>query len=78
MEQRHTLPQVCEFFPGKLISRSGDINWFPRSPDLTPMDFFLWSYVKYKVYASKLTLLEHLTENIPREMAVIMESISAE
>lgn len=31
---------VRGLFPGKLISKFGDINWPPRSPDLTPMDFF--------------------------------------
>ena len=24
--------------------------WPPRSPDLTPLDFFLWGFVKGKVY----------------------------
>ncbi|GBP69149.1 hypothetical protein EVAR_47424_1 [Eumeta japonica] len=50
-----SLPRVREIFPGKLISRRGDINWPPRSPDLTPMDFFLWSYVKSKVSTNRLS-----------------------
>ena len=29
-------------FPGRLISRFGDVHWPSRSPDLTPVDFFLW------------------------------------
>lgn len=28
-------------FPGHVISKRGDIEWPPRSPDLTPPDFFL-------------------------------------
>ncbi|GFU84287.1 putative DD41D transposase [Trichonephila clavipes] len=30
----------------RLISRFGPVNWPPRSCDLTPLDFFLWGYVK--------------------------------
>ena len=44
-----SLPRVREIFPGKLISRRGDINWPPRSPDLIPIAFFLWGYLKSKV-----------------------------
>jgi hypothetical protein len=29
-------------------------NWPPRSPDLTPCDFFLWGYVKDAVYVPPL------------------------
>ena len=25
------------------MSKSGDLDWPPRSPDLTPPDFFLWN-----------------------------------
>ena len=40
-----------EKFPGRAISQKGDYNWPPRSYDSTPLDFFLWGYVKDKVYA---------------------------
>ncbi|GFW75903.1 long-chain-fatty-acid--CoA ligase 5 [Trichonephila clavipes] len=30
----------------RLISRFGSVNWPPRSWDLTPLDYFLWGYVK--------------------------------
>ena len=33
-------------FPGRLISRFGDIHWPSRSPDLPVLDFFLWGYLK--------------------------------
>nr|CAI5840635.1 unnamed protein product [Callosobruchus analis] len=38
---RHKRP---EHYPGKWIGRGADapIQWPPRSPDLTPCDFFLW------------------------------------
>lgn len=69
-----SLPRVREIFPGKLISRRGDINWPPRSPDLTPMDFFLWGYLKSKVYVNKPTSLALLKQNIRHEMEAITES----
>ncbi|PNF19786.1 hypothetical protein B7P43_G14663 [Cryptotermes secundus] len=36
-------------------------SWPPRSPDLTPCDFFLWGYVKDRVYIHPLV---ELRENI--------------
>jgi hypothetical protein len=29
------------------------VLWPPRSPDITPMDFFFWGYLKHIVYAKK-------------------------
>ena len=53
------------------IGRRGTIDWAPRSPDLTPMDFFLWGAVKDKVFSSNPTTLENLRAAIIRELAVI-------
>lgn len=39
---RDSMTLLREAFPQKLISRFGDIPWPPRSPDLTPMDFFFY------------------------------------
>ena len=46
-----TIGLLGEKFPGRVISRNGDYNWPPRSCDLTPLDFFLWGYVKDKINA---------------------------
>jgi transposase len=37
-------------FPNRVISRDGTIKWPPRSPDLTPLDFFIWGYIKETIY----------------------------
>ena len=29
-------------FPNRWIGRGGPVHWPPHSPDLTPMDFFIW------------------------------------
>ena len=33
-------------FGEHFISRSGPVNWLPRSYDLTPLDYFLWAMLK--------------------------------
>ncbi|GFV07592.1 putative LOC100569746 [Trichonephila clavipes] len=58
-------------FGDRLISRFGPVNWPPRSWDLTPLDYFLWGYVKSLVYADKPQTLDHLEDNIRRVIADI-------
>lgn len=41
---------VTDLFPGTVISINGDIPFPPRSADLTPLEFFLWGYLKSVVY----------------------------
>ncbi|PNF28847.1 hypothetical protein B7P43_G04418 [Cryptotermes secundus] len=41
-------------FPGRWIGRGSPISWPPRSPDITPLDFFLWGYVKDIVYKTQV------------------------
>ncbi|GFV45954.1 putative transposable element [Trichonephila clavipes] len=48
-----------------------ELNWPPRSCDLTPLDYFLWGYVKSLVYADKPQTLDHLEDNIRRVIADI-------
>ena len=37
-------------FPNKLISlKSEFLSWPARSPDLNPLDFFLWGFMKEKI-----------------------------
>lgn len=42
--------RLRELFGRNVISMGHDIEWPARSPDLTPLDFFLWGYLKSKVY----------------------------
>lgn len=43
---RGNLHHLEELFPGQLISRWSDFAYPPRSPDLTPPDFYLWGHLK--------------------------------
>ena len=47
-----------DHFPGRWIGREGPIPWPPRSPDITPHDFFLWGFVKDNVLQEES--VEHL------------------
>uniref|UniRef100_A0A803JU31 Tc1-like transposase DDE domain-containing protein n=1 Tax=Xenopus tropicalis TaxID=8364 RepID=A0A803JU31_XENTR len=42
------------------IGRRGPVEWPPRSPDLTPLDFYLWGHLKAIVYAVKIRDVQHL------------------
>ncbi|GFT93628.1 transposable element Tcb2 transposase [Trichonephila clavipes] len=61
-----TIDLLKDTFGDHLISRFGPVNWPPRSCDLTPLDYFLWGYVKSLVYADKPQTLHHLEDNIRR------------
>ncbi|GFU32271.1 uncharacterized protein TNCV_3834611 [Trichonephila clavipes] len=68
---RATIDLLKDTFGDRLISRFGQVNWPPRSCDLTPLDYFLWGYVKSLVYADKPQTLDHLEDNIRRVIADI-------
>ncbi|GFV63622.1 transposable element Tc3 transposase [Trichonephila clavipes] len=68
---RATIDLLKDTFDDHLISRFGPVNWPPRSCDLTPLDYFLWGYVKSLVYADKPQTLDHLEDNIRRVIADI-------
>ncbi|GFY26426.1 transposable element Tc3 transposase [Trichonephila clavipes] len=68
---RATIDLLKDTFGDRLISRFGPVNWPPRSCDLTPLENFLWGYVKSLVYADKPQTLDHLKDNIRRVIADI-------
>ncbi|GFX14192.1 putative transposable element [Trichonephila clavipes] len=63
---RATIDLLKDTLGDRLISRFGSVNWPPRSCDLSPLDYFLWGYVKSLVYADKPQTLDHLEDNIRR------------
>jgi hypothetical protein len=54
----------------------GDIGWAPRSPDLTPCDFFSGGNLKAQVYQHCPQTLEALMEAIMQEVAAIRPEMS--
>lgn len=58
---RHHLDVV---YPGRYMSTHGAIKWPPRSPDLTPLDFHLWGFLKQSVYRERSNTIEELQQRI--------------
>jgi hypothetical protein len=47
------------------------MEWAPRSPDLNPLDFAVWGYLKEKVYFVKIQNLHHLQQLITDACAAV-------
>ena len=62
-----------ERFPNRWIGRGGPVAWPPRSPDLTPLDFFFWGTMKDLVYATPVETEEDLVGRIVDAAAVTAE-----
>jgi len=53
-----------QHFGNNLISLNTNFEWPPRSPDLTPLDYFVWGVVKYQVYQKPTRTLPELRQRI--------------
>lgn len=62
-------------FRERWIGRRGRIEWPPRSPDLSPLDYFFWGYLKNKVYETKPNDINDLTQRILHEAAEVPPEI---
>lgn len=64
----HTIAPVNNFldnhFEDRWIANNGPHRWPPRSPDITPLDFFVWGRIKNIVYAAPLTTKEDCQERV--------------
>ena len=63
-----SLEWLAEHFGEKIISRKTSIPWPARSPDLTPLDFFLWGYLKARVYEKSPENITQLKKAITQEV----------
>ena len=64
-----------ETFPNRWVGRNGPTPWPPRSPDITPLDFFLWGYVKDRVYRTPVRDVETLQSRIIEVLATVNEEM---
>ena len=51
-------------FPGKWIGRRGPVEYPPRSPDLTPLDFFFSGQLKNIVFKERVRSIQELKDRI--------------
>ncbi|GFT97666.1 transposase-like protein [Trichonephila clavipes] len=62
---RHVREHLDRTFPNRWIGRGCPVAWPPRSPDLSPLDLFLWGAMKGLVYdtpvVSKMDLVARIS-----------------
>ena len=62
-------------FPNRWIGSEGPTPWPPRSPDITHLDFFLWRYVKDKVFWTPVPDITNLKARITDAFGTITEGM---
>jgi len=68
---RVSMTKLRQMFPTHLVFLRGDLRWPARSPDLSICDFFLWGYLKEKVFKHRPHTLEELKDRIREEIGAI-------
>lgn len=53
-----------EIFPNKWIGNRSAIEWPARSPDLSPLDYFLWGTIKNTVYKQRYENVDQLRDSV--------------
>lgn len=66
--------RLRDFFGARVVALSHAVEWPPRSPDLTPCDFFLWGYLKSRVYITPPRNLDDLRQRIINEINLLKEN----
>ena len=68
------MAEIQSFFGDRVISKG---LWPPRSPELTPSDYFLWGYLKGRVYQIKQRTIVALKANITEEIQAVIGDVLA-
>ncbi|KAL7644692.1 UNVERIFIED_CONTAM: hypothetical protein RMT77_004233 [Armadillidium vulgare] len=53
------------------VGRNGLVKWLPQSSDLTPLNYFLWGWMKSMVYSTSVGTQEELQNRIEVAAATI-------
>ncbi|XP_066587607.1 histone-lysine N-methyltransferase SETMAR-like [Prorops nasuta] len=72
---RVAIAALDDIFPHRWIGRRGPVEWPPRSPDLNPLDFFLWGYLKNSVYTGIVDDPDDLAARLDIAFADISEEM---
>lgn len=70
---RDVTERLTQLFGDRVISLNREVEWPPRSPDMTPLDFFLWGWLKAKVYTTPPDTLDDIKERITHEIDVLRQ-----
>lgn len=60
-----------QHFQNQWIGNRGVVEWPARSPDLSPLDFFLWGNLKNKIYKNNIDNRDELRRGIINAFATI-------
>ncbi|GFT32593.1 uncharacterized protein TNCV_3145461 [Trichonephila clavipes] len=82
----HKSEQPCTFlaqtFDTRIIGYGGQQEWPLRSPDPSPLDFFLWGFLKSKVYERESTgksdLLNRISMACRSVIPTMLQKLQAE
>ena len=69
-----SMAEIQSVFGHRVISKG---LWPPRSPDLTPPDYFLWGYLKGRVCRNKPRTIDALKANIAEEIQAVTTEVLA-
>ena len=65
--------RLLEIFKNPVIALHFPVEWPPRSPDLTPCDYFFWGYLKDKVYRTPPQNINDLRNKIQNEANLLQQ-----
>ncbi|GBN40064.1 hypothetical protein AVEN_227825-1 [Araneus ventricosus] len=66
---------IRDTFQQQVIGYGGCVEWPPLLPDLNPLEFFLWGYIKQRVYANPPPTLQELRSHITDDCASVSPSV---
>ena len=74
----HTAKRVLAWIKGhfgaRVISRFTEHSWASHSPDLNPLDFFLWGYIKDQIVGAQF----QTTQDLKDRVALLLQAVTPE
>lgn len=67
--------KLHDMFGGRFIGKGGMRDWPPRSPDLNPLDFFLWGHIKSQVYRTPVNSRAELQQQVERALQTVTQEM---
>lgn len=66
-----TMEWLGERFGNRIISRRSHHDWAPHSPDLNPLDFFVWGHIKGQIHTHEHQDLNELKASVVQAVRTI-------
>jgi hypothetical protein len=70
---RQVREHLTATYKDRWIERGGPVAWPPRSPDLTPMEFFLCGQIKNSIFTSPVDSEDDLIARIVKAASTITQ-----